>query len=159
MRALLLLGVLLTAIAAWGEGVGTIRSAVGTGEQGYSGDGGPAVEARLDQPFHCSKDRHGNLYVADTFNHCIRRVDAKSGAITTVAGSGEKGYSGDGGPAVRATLNEPYGVLPDRHGNLFIVDRLNAAIRRVDAKSGVISTYAGTGTKGYGGDGGPPPLP
>jgi len=155
MRALLLLGMLLTAMAAWGEGVGTIRSAVGTGEQGYSGDGGPAVGARLDQPFHCSKDRHGNLYVADTFNHCIRRVDAQTGAIVTVAGTGKSGYSGDGGPAVRATLNEPYGVLPDRRGNLFIVDRLNAAIRRVDAKTSVITTYAGTGTKGYIGDGGP----
>jgi streptogramin lyase len=142
-------------LAAAALAQGTIRAAVGTGAQGYSGDGGPAAAATLNQPFHCSMDRQGNLYVADTFNHCIRKVDARTGVITTVAGNGQKGYSGDGGPATRATLNEPYGVLPDREGNLFIVDRLNCAIRRVDAKTGVISTYAGNGQKGYGGDGGP----
>jgi streptogramin lyase len=134
---------------------GTLTSAVGSGAQGYAGDGGPATQALLDQPFQCSKDRRGHLYVADTFNHCIRRIDAKSGVITTVAGCGKKGYTGDGGPAAQATLNEPYGVLPDRDGNLYIVDRLNAAIRRVDAKSGIITTYAGNGTPGYSGDGGP----
>lgn len=147
MRALLApLGVLLA--------VGHITSAVGTGAQGYSGDLGPARKAALNQPFHCSKDREGNLYIADTFNHCIRKVDTKN-VISTVAGSGWKGYSGDGGPATQATLNEPYGVLPDREGNLYIVDRLNAVIRRVDRKTRVITTYAGTGTKGYSGDGGP----
>lgn len=134
---------------------GTITSPVGTGAQGYSGDGGAAVKALLNQPFHCSQDRTGNLYVADMGNHCIRKVDAKTGIISTVAGNGQKGYSGDGGPATQATMNEPYGVLPDRQGNLFIVDRLNAAIRRVDAKTGVMTTYAGTGQKGYSGDGGP----
>jgi sugar lactone lactonase YvrE len=134
--------------------VGNITSAVGTGTAGYSGDFGPAPRAALNQPFHCSQDRQGNLYIADTFNHCIRKVDTKN-VISTVAGSGQKGYSGDGGPATRATLNEPYGVLPDRDGNLYIVDRLNAVIRRVDRKTGVMSTYAGTGKKGYSGDGGP----
>jgi sugar lactone lactonase YvrE len=141
--------------AAAAQDAGTIRAAVGTGQQGYSGDGGPAAKATLNQPFHCSEDRQGNLYVADTINHCIRKVQAGTGVISTVAGTGQKGYSGDGGPAVKATLNEPYGVLPDREGDLFIVDRLNAAIRRVDAKTGVMSTYAGTGQKGYSGDGGP----
>ena len=133
----------------------TLTTAAGTGMQGYSGDGGPAVAAKLDQPFHCSKDRKGHLYIADTFNHCIRKIDARTGVITTVAGTGRKGYSGDGGPATQATLNEPYGVLPDRDGHLFIVDRLNAVIRRVDAETGVITTYAGNGKPGYGGDGGP----
>lgn len=132
-----------------------IRSSVGTGLPGYSGDGGPAAKASLNQPFHCSEDRKGNFYVADVMNHCIRKVDAATGIISTVAGNGQKGYSGDGGPATKATMNEPYGVLPDREGNLFIVDRLNAVIRRVDARTGVITTYAGNGTKGYGGDGGP----
>ena len=145
----------LLAVSSYAQSGGIIRAAVGTGAQGYSGDGGPAAQATLNQPFHCSKDHQGNLYVADTFNHCIRRVDAKTGIITTVAGSGQKGYSGDGGPAVKATLNEPYGVLPDRQGNLFIVDRLNQVIRRVDARTGIITTYAGNGQVGYGGDGGP----
>lgn len=132
-----------------------ISSPVGTGARGYSGDGGPASQAQLDQPFHCCKDLAGNLYIADTLNHCIRKVDALSGVITTVAGSGVKGYTGDGGPARKATLNEPYGVLADAEGNLYIVDRLNYCIRRVDARSGRISTVAGTGVAGYSGDGGP----
>lgn len=144
----------LAAAAVIAGNAGTIRSFAGTGAQGYSGDGGPATAATLDQPFHCSMDRAGNLYVADTFNHCIRKIDAKTGEISTVAGNGRKGYSGDGGPATAATLNEPYGVLPDRNRNLFIVDRLNAVIRRVDARTGIITTYAGNGQKGYGGDGG-----
>jgi sugar lactone lactonase YvrE len=132
-----------------------ISTAVGTGQPGYSGDGGPATEARLNQPFHCCQDRVGNLYVADALNHCVRRVDAASGVITTVAGRGEPGYSGDGGPATAARLHEPYAVLADRAGDLFVVDRLNAAIRRVDAGTGLISTYAGTGEPGRSGDGGP----
>lgn len=145
----------LLAMAAEGQVASVLRSAVGTGVAGFSGDGGPAAAAQLDQPFHCSKDRQGNLYVADTNSHRIRKVDAKSGSISTVAGNGQKGYTGDGGPATQAALNEPYGVLPDREGNLLIVDRLNAVIRRVDARSGVITTYAGTGQKGFSGDGGP----
>lgn len=133
----------------------TISSAAGTGVKGFSGDGGPAIEAQLNQPFDVALDKTGNLYFSDTFNHRIRRVDAASGIITTVAGSGRKGFGGDGGPAVDAMLNEPYGVELDADGNLFIVDRLNYCIRRVDAKSGVISTIAGTGGKsGFNGDGG-----
>lgn len=146
---------LAVAAGASAQSAGSIRAFAGTGAPGYSGDGGPAVKATLNQPFHCSQDRQGNFYLADTANHCIRKVDARTGVISTVAGTGQKGYSGDGGPATRATMNEPYGVLPDRDGNLFIVDRLNAVIRRVDAKSGTMSTYAGNGQKGYGGDGGP----
>lgn len=132
-----------------------IETFAGTGDPGYAGDGGPAREALLNQPFQCALDAAGNLLLADTMNHCIRQVDARTGIITTVAGSGEQGYSGDGGPATAATMKEPYGVLPDRAGNLFIVDRLNAVVRRVDAASGIITTYAGTGEAGYGGDGGP----
>lgn len=152
---LVAVGVVALVSGVQGQGKGVMESPVGTGTQGYSGDGGAARQAQMDQPFHCSKDRQGNLYVADTFNHCIRQVDVRSGAIRTVAGNGKKGYSGDGGPATEATLNEPYGVLPDRDGNLFIVDRLNQVIRRVDAKTQVITTYAGTGQKAYVGDGGP----
>jgi len=141
----LALATVVRAGTEWVPPDGTLVSVVGTGAPGYSGDGGPATQARLDQPFHCAFDRRGNLYVADTFNHCIRKVDAASGTITTVAGTGRRGYSGDGGPATRATLNEPYGVLADREGNLFIVERLNAVVRRVDARTGIVTTYAGTG--------------
>jgi sugar lactone lactonase YvrE len=132
-----------------------ITTAVGTGEKGFAGDGGPAAKALLNGPFDICFDRAGNLYFSDTFNNRIRRVDAASGFITTVAGTGEKGFSGDGGPAVDAALNEPYGIAVDRAGNLYIADRLNRRVRRVDAGSGAITTLAGTGEAAYGGDGGP----
>jgi sugar lactone lactonase YvrE len=132
-----------------------ITTAVGTGEKGFAGDGGPAAKALLNGPFDLCFDRAGNLYFSDTFNNRIRRVDAASGVITTVAGNGEKGFSGDGGPAVNAALNEPYGVVVDRTGNLYIADRLNRRVRRVEAGSGAITTLAGTGEAAYGGDGGP----
>jgi hypothetical protein len=133
---------------------GTIDTVVGTGQAGYSGDGGPATAARLNQPFHCALDGKGRLYVADAFNHCVRRIDLKSGVITTVAGCGRKGYTGDGGPATKATLNEPYAVAVSDAGDLYVVDRLNAVIRRVDGATGVITTVAGTGKRGYSGDSG-----
>lgn len=132
-----------------------IASPVGTGTKGFAGDGGPADKAELDQPFDVAFDKSGNLYFSDTNNHRVRRVDAKTRVITTVAGNGKKGFAGDGGKATDASLNEPYGIELDADGNLYIVDRLNYCIRKVDAK-GVISTVAGTGGKsGYGGDGGP----
>jgi streptogramin lyase len=133
----------------------TMRTVAGTGSAGYTGDGGPATEAQLHDPSHVSFGPRGEMYVAETLNHCIRRIDPKTGIITTVAGCGRKGYSGDGGPATAAAMNEPYGVVADRHGNLYIVDRLNAVVRRVDAKSGIITTLGGTGERGYSGDGGP----
>ncbi len=142
-------------VAAPAAAAPTIETLVGDGRPGYTGDGGLAARAQLNQPFQCARDRAGNLFVADTVNHCIRKVERGTGVITTVAGSGRKGYSGDGGPATAATMNEPYGVMADRDGHLFIVDRLNAAIRRVDARTGIITTYAGTGMKGFSGDGGP----
>lgn len=133
----------------------TISAFAGTGEKGFAGDGGLAIKAKLDQPFDVAFDRAGNLHFSDTFNHRIRRVDAKTGVITTVAGNGKKGFGGDDGPATAAMLNEPYGLELDAAGNLYIVDRLNFCIRKVDGKSGVITTVAGTGGKsGYGGDGG-----
>src|SRR6266853_1789722 len=132
-----------------------ITTAVGTGEKGFAGDGGPAKAALLNGPFDVAFDAAGNLYFSDTFNNRIRRVDATSGVITTVAGNGEKGYSGDGGPATEAGLDEPYGIVLDRPGNIFIADRLNRRVRRIDAASGIILTLAGTGEAAYGGDGGP----
>jgi hypothetical protein len=132
-----------------------IDTIVGTGTAGFSGDGGPATRAQLNQPFHCTLDDRDNLYVADSANHCIRKLDLKTGILTTVAGTGKKGYTGDGGPATRATMNEPYALDVDAEGNLFVVDRLNAVVRKVDGKTGKISTVAGTGKKGFSGDGGP----
>ncbi len=132
-----------------------ITTAVGTGEKGFSGDGGPASQAKLDNPFDLVFDAAGNLFFADTQNHRIRRVDARTGIITTVVGNGNATFGGDGGPATQASLHEPYGLVIDKAGNLYIVDRFNFRIRRVDARTGVITTIAGTGEKANSGDGGP----
>lgn len=129
-----------------------INTVAGTGKPGFAGNGGMATAALLDQPFHCDVDGAGNLYIAEAGNHCIRKVDGKTGIITDIAGTGTKGYSGDGAAATKATLNEPYAVIVGPGGDLYIADRLNAVIRKVDGKTGVISTVAGTGKKGYGGD-------
>ena len=134
---------------------GVIQTVVGTGEPAYGGDGGPATRAALREPFMCAFDAQGNLFLAEAKNHCVRRVDQATGIITTVAGNGQAGYSGDAGPATEATLNEPYSLQVDRNGDLYIVDRLNAAVRKVDGATGIITTAAGTGEPGYGGDGGP----
>jgi DNA-binding beta-propeller fold protein YncE len=133
----------------------TIRTAVGTGQAGDSGDGGPAPQARLNQPFDVAFDTAGNLYLSDTANHRIRRVDAASGTIATVAGDGKKGFAGDGGPARGGRLDEPYGLVLDAEGNLYFADRLNRRVRRVDGRSGIITTVAGDGSKTSSGDGGP----
>ena len=132
-----------------------ITTAVGTGERGFAGDGGPAIHALLNGPFDVAFDTDGNLYFSDTFNHRIRRVDARTGIITTCAGSGEAGYSGDGGAATRAGLNEPYGIAIDTAANVYIADRHNHSVRRVDGASGVMTTLAGSGAAGFSGDGGP----
>jgi DNA-binding beta-propeller fold protein YncE len=130
-----------------------ITTVVGTGEKGFAGDGGPAERALLNGPFDLGFDAAGNLYFSDTFNHRIRRVDRQTGVITTCAGSGEAGYGGDGGPATRARLNEPYGIAIDSAANVYIADRHNHCVRRIDGASGVISTFAGNGAAGSGGDG------
>jgi streptogramin lyase len=126
----------------------------GTGKKGYTGDGGAALKATLNEPFHCDVDNRGHLYIAEASNHCIRKIDLKTGIISTVAGTGKKGYSGDGGKATDATFNEPYAVVVDKDDHLYIVDRLNAVIRKVNGKTGFITTIAGNGKKVYAGDGG-----
>jgi len=131
-----------------------ITTAVGTGAQGYAGDGGPATRAVLNQPFDLAFDPNGHLVFSDTYNHCLRRVDAAGGTISTIAGTGEAGFSGDGGPATSARLNQPYGVVIDRRGNIYTADRLNGRVRMVDA-SGNIATLAGDGGGKFHGDDGP----
>lgn len=135
-------------------GAWTISTVAGNGNQGYAGDGGPANAAMLDNPFDVAFDAVGNMIFSDTFNHVLRRVDAHTRVITTIAGTGTRGFSGDGGPATGATLNEPYGVVVARDGTIFFADRLNRRVRKVDA-NGIISTVAGDGGGKYHGDGGP----
>ena len=136
-----------------------ITTAVGTRGRGFAGDGGPAARALLNGPFDVGFDPGGNLYFSDTFNHRVRRVDARTGIITTCAGSGEAGYSGDRGPAVGARLNEPYGIAVDKAANVYIADRHNHCVRRLDGTSGVVTTVAGNGAAGSAGDGGPASRP
>lgn len=133
----------------------TIKTIAGTGAAGYSGDGGPATSAQIANPYGLVIGPDGALYVCEIDNHRVRRIDLKSGKISTVAGSGTKGYSGDGGPATQASLNEPYEVRFDKAGNMFFVEMRNNIVRRVDKKTGVITTVAGTGEPGFSGDGGP----
>jgi len=132
----------------------TMSIVAGTGEAGYSGDGSHALAARLNKPFDLTFLPDGRLVFSDTFNHCIRRIDVASGIISTICGTGQKGFSGDGGPATRAQLNEPYGIVTDRLGQVFFADRLNRRVRVIDVE-GVVRTLAGDGSGQYSGDGGP----
>jgi sugar lactone lactonase YvrE len=150
---------------AAGTGVITTVAGDGYAERGvrinnwgkgrYGGDGGPATSASLNYPSGVALDASGNLFIADRSNHRIRRVAAGTGVITTVAGTGALGFSGDGGPATSALLRSPSGVAVDSSGNLFIADSENNRIRVVNAGTGIIATIAGNGTEGFGGDGGP----
>ncbi|MCK6685690.1 MAG: hypothetical protein L6R30_25095 [Thermoanaerobaculia bacterium] len=136
-------------------GSGVISTAAGNGSPGFSGDGGPATEAALANPSAVVTDISGNLYIADTVNQRIRRVDVASGVISTVAGTGVRGFSGDGGPATAATFAVPQGIALDRAGNIFVGDSVNERVRRIDAATGIITTVAGNGNQEYPGDGGP----
>ncbi|MFJ8470944.1 RICIN domain-containing protein [Kitasatospora sp. NPDC094011] len=132
---------------------GRISTVAGTGTGGFAGDGGPAVKAQLNYPRGVFVDGTGTLYIADTDNHRIRKV-AADGTISTVAGTGTAGFSGDGGPAAKAQLDGPFWVVADGAGVLHIADYNNHRVRRV-AADGTIGTVAGTGTAGFGGDDGP----
>jgi sugar lactone lactonase YvrE len=127
----------------------------GTGEPGFSGDGGPATQARLKNPEWLVLDPQGNLILADRGNYRVRRIDARTGVITTIAGTGRMGFSGDGGPATQADMTHPFGLAYDRQGNLFVFDTEVHRIRRIDAATGVITTVIGNGERGFSGDGGP----
>src|SRR5665213_2211926 len=133
-----------------------ITTAVGTGEKGFAGDGGPAVGAALDEPYGVVADRAGNLYIADRLNRRVRRIDAASGIISTLAGTGEPAYGGDGGPAERAGLAEPNGLaFGPGETRLYITDVADNRVRVVDLASGAIMTFAGTGAAAHSGDGRP----
>ena len=133
---------------------GIISTVAGTGDGTFSGDGGPAIQACLNMPSELFVDAGGNLLIADVSNHRIRRIDSITGIITTIAGTGEEGFSGDGGPATQARLALPYAIFVDPGGNLYISDYGNRRIRKIDSQ-GLISTVAGTGEQGFSGDGGP----
>ena len=134
---------------------GTVRFLVGSADKGrFKGDGEPAVGATLNFPSAVVADRRGNLYIADTFNHRVRRVDAATGTIWTLAGTGAARFAGDSGPAIKAMLNEPVALaLDEQRDLLYIADLANYRVRVVDLETGRITTYAGNGEREYDGDG------
>jgi uncharacterized protein (TIGR03437 family) len=150
LSSILSLGALL--IASSNASTQTITTVAGTGATTFAGDGGLAISAAVDHPRGVAVDAAGNIYIADVDNSRVRKVNT-SGMISTVAGTGIAGYSGDGIAAIAASLNGPQAVAIDTQGNLIIADTQNRRIRRVDA-SGNITTIAGTGIEGYSGDGG-----
>lgn len=133
---------------------GIVTLVVGSTSPGYSGDGGAATAARLRLPAAIVVAANGDMYIADTGNDTVRKVTAATGIITTYAGTGTTGYTGDGGAATSARLSGPQGLVLAANGDLYIADTGNNVIRRVTAATGVITTFAGTGTAGFLGDGG-----
>jgi len=132
---------------------GIITTVAGSGKPGFNGDNQSAVKAELATPSDVALDSAGNLYIADNGNSRIRRID-RSGIITTVVGTGEAGFDGDGGPSVAAKLRNPSSIVFDGAGNLYIGEAGNYRIRRVDRATGIITTIAGVGAFGFDGDGG-----
>ena len=154
MRTLLSLHILVSLLSAELY-AGEVRTIAGTGRAVFTGDGGPATRAGVGGPFGVVIGPDKALYICEITNHVIRRVDPKTGRASTVAGSGVKGYAGDGGPATKAKLNEPYEIRFDKSGNMYFVEMKNNLVRRVDAKTKTITTVAGSGKRGFSGDGGP----
>ena len=134
---------------------GIISTVAGSGSQGYSGDGGSALEAELNEPYEIRFDIEGNMFFVERLNHTVRRVMATDGTISTIAGTGEAGYSGDDGPALKAQLRQPHSIQLDGNGDLYICDIGNHRIRKVDMMTGTITTFAGTGEPGPTPDGAP----
>ena len=136
------------------EPAGTTTVMAGTGREGYSGDGGPAKQAAMFDPHGIVITNDQSMFVADTRNHTVRKIDLKTGSISTVAGTGKAGYSGDGGPASKAEFNGTFAIDVDSRGrNLYVADLGNRRIRKIDLKSGIITTIAGNGEKGVPQDG------
>jgi len=134
---------------------GTIQTIAGTGATGYSGDGGPASRATFNLPHEIRFDMRGDLFIVDMANHAVRKINSRTGVISTVAGTGTAGYSGDGGPATEAQLRQPHSIQFGPDGDLYICDTGNHAIRKLNMKTGTLSTFAGTGTAGPTPDGSP----
>ncbi len=134
---------------------GTIITVAGTGKTPVNGSAGAALDLNLGNPFGVEVGPEGNLYICEVSNHRVWKLDRDKGTLQVIAGTGKKGYSGDGGLATDALLNEPYEVRFDAAGNMFFVEMQNHLVRRVDAKTRRITTVAGTGEAGFGGDGGP----
>ena len=132
--------------------MGTVAIIAGTGIEGFSGEGGPATAAKLGGPAAVAVDTFDNIYIADGANNRVRKVDAITGFITTIAGLGSGSFSGDGGPASAAELYGPNGLYFDKHGNLYVTDANNNRVRKIDT-AGIMSTVAGNGTAGSTGDG------
>ncbi|MFO7695517.1 MAG: hypothetical protein R6V57_20715 [Vicinamibacterales bacterium] len=145
---------LISVIGASGEGARFIATIAGTGTRGFSGDGGPATAAQVNSPMMVRLDGQGNVHVPDAGNHRVRRIDAATGIITTVAGTGTAGFNGDGLAATATQLNGPVAVAFDQFGHLYVADYNNHRVRRVDAGTGIVTTVAGTGVAGYEGDDG-----
>ena len=129
------------------ERTGKLTLVAGNGSRGYSGDGGLATAAQMNEPYEVRFDRAGNIFIVEMKNHLVRRVDRTTGLISTVAGSGQSGFSGDGGAATQAKLSSPHSIALDDRGQLYICDIGNNRVRVVDLASGVIQTIAGTGEK------------
>lgn len=137
------------------KSTGKISTIAGNGAHSYSGDNGLAVNASLAYPTQAVVDDDGNIYIADYGNNVIRKVTASTGIITTVAGTGTKGFAGDDGPATAAKMNWPTGIYVDKVKNIFVAELGNGVIRRIDGTTRIITTVAGTGVSGFSGDGGP----
>ncbi|HSY35669.1 MAG TPA: hypothetical protein VK814_07970 [Acidobacteriaceae bacterium] len=153
LRGIFLTTTLCVALTACSSGP-TVTTVAGSGQDGNSGDGGPATSAKLNSIYGMALDSTGNIYIADAASEVIRKVTVSTGIITTVAGTGSGGYSGDNGPAVSAQLNFPFGIAIDSANNLYIADRGNNVIRKVTASTGIITTIAGNGSAAFSGDGG-----
>lgn len=132
---------------------GRISTVAGSGKKGYAGDGGPATQALLNEPYEIKFDTDGSMYFVEMVNNIVRKVDQVSGNISTVAGTGKSGFSGDGGSAREATFNKPHSIALDGKGILLICDIGNHRVRRVDLKTGVVTTFTGNGEKSVPKDG------
>ncbi len=134
---------------------GIITTVAGNGINGFSGDGGPATQASFSNAFHTATDDMGNLYISDLSNSRIRRVDRHTGIVETIAGTGLTDFNGDGKTALETNLNIPFGIAFDKQGNLLFSDGTGLRLRKLNMRTKIITTIAGNGNQGYGGDGGP----